>query len=260
MGGGRLTIRLRSLRRSLVLLGLFVGASMELVWTRPRTRMERAGWLHRFCLRAMRRLRVRTEVRGAFPEGGAVICNHMSYLDIVVFASLYPSVFVAKAEIERWPVLGWMTTMSGSVYVARGRGGSAAAAESGIRAAAESGVPIVFFPEGTTTKGESVLPFRSGLLGQVMLDGLRVTAASVRYRLAEENGAGVTVADDVAYWGDAALLPHIFRFLGLRGVVAEVRFAPEPIGFTAAATRNRKAGAAEARAAVITLLGSEAAG
>ena len=253
-------MRLRSIGRSAVLLGLFAGASLELLWKRPRTRVERAAWLHGFCLRAVKRLGLGTEMRGEFPAGGAVICNHISYVDIVVFASLRPCVFVAKAEIEHWPVLGWMTTMAGTVYVARGRGGSAAAAQSGIRAAAESGLPIVFFPEGTTTNGETVLPFRSGLLGQVLADEQAVTAAAIRYRLGEGNEAGVSVADDVAYWGDRAMLPHIFRFLGLRGVTAEVRFAPGPIGFTAGAVANRKVAAAEARTAVVRLLGSGAEG
>ena len=65
-------------------------------------------------------------VTGEFPDGGVVISNHVSYLDIIVFAALKPCVFVSKAEIAQWPVLGWMTTMAGTVYVNRGHGGSAA--------------------------------------------------------------------------------------------------------------------------------------
>ncbi len=239
----------------MVLTGLFVGASVELVWTRPRTRAARARWLHRFCRRAMARLGVRVEARGEFPEGGAVICNHMSYLDIVVFAATHPCVFVAKAEIERWPVLGWMTTMAGTVYVARGRGGSAVKAADGMRAAAEAGLPVVFFPEGTTSDGDTLLPFHSGLLGQALASGLPVTAAALRYRLAERNAPGVTVEDDVAYWGAAVMVPHILRFLGLRGVVAEVSFGAEPIRFSAGGATERKRAAVEARAAVLEARG-----
>ena len=244
----------RSLGRSLVLAGLFAGATVELLRRRPRTRPARADWLHGFCGRAIERLGVRVETTGVFPERGAVICNHLGYVDIVVFAAMHPCVFVAKAEMEGWPLLGWMTKMAGTVFVARGRGGSAAEAGGRMRRAAESGLPIVFFPEGTTSNGDGLLPFHGGLLGQAMLDGQPVTAAALRYRLDAANGTGVSVADDVAFWGERAMLPHIFRFLGLRGVVAEVQFAAEPIRFSAAALANRKVAAAEARAAVMELL------
>ncbi len=101
----------------------------------------------------MQGLGIEIGVVGEFPERGAVISNHLSYLDIVVFAALHPCVFVSKAEMRGWPVVGWMTTMSGTVYVARGHGGSAMRARKGMQAAVDAGLPVVFFPEGTTTNG-----------------------------------------------------------------------------------------------------------
>lgn len=231
---------------------MFVVAGTELLVKRPATREARADWLHQFAGRAIRGLEVEIDVTGRFPEQGAVISNHLSYLDIVVFAALRPCVFVSKAEIQSWPMLGWMTTMAGTVYVARGHGGSAVRARSGMRAASEAGLPVVFFPEGTTTNGSELLKFHSGLLAQAMEEGEPVTAAYVRYSLAPGNEAGVTVADDVCYWGDAKMLPHIFRLLGLRGLRAEVRFAPTPIKFSSDVL-HRKQAAMEARAAVAAL-------
>jgi len=189
---------------------------------------------------------------GAYPERGVVISNHMGYLDIVAFAALHRCVFVSKAEIRRWPFLGWMTTMAGTVFVDRGRGGSAMRAKSGMQAAAEAGLPVVFFPEGTTSNGTTVLKFHSGLLSQAMASGEPVTAAHVRYRLTEDNGPGVTVADNVSYWDDTPLLKHIFRLVALRGIEVEVRFAGAPIVFSGDVGR-RKMAAAEARAAVMEL-------
>ena len=66
--------------------------------------------------------------------------------------------------------------------------------------------------------------------------GAPVTAAYIRYWFEEDNGPDVTVADDVCYWGDRNMLAHIFKFLGLRGVRAEVRFAEAPIEFSSDAT------------------------
>lgn len=240
----------RSLGRSIRLAGMFAVAGTELLVKRPATREARADWLHRFAARALRRLEIEVVVNGAFPERGAVISNHVSYLDIVVFASLHPCVFVSKAELQTVPGLGWMTNMAGTVYVARGRGGSAAKARSGMQAASDAGLPVVFFPEGTTTNGEELLKFHSGVLAQAMESGMSITAAYIQYSLGAGNQA--TVADDVCYWGDAKMLPHIFKLLGLRGLRAEVRFAQRPINFSNGGT-DRKAAAMEAQVAVAAL-------
>ena len=242
----------RAAGRSVHLAGLFLVAGTELAWKRPKTREARADWLHRFAARAVRQLGIKIQVAGSFPERGAVISNHLSYLDIVVFAALHPCVFVSKEEIEGWPVVGWMTTMCGTVYVARGHGGSAVRARQGMQSVLNAGLPLVFFPEGTTTDGSTLLKFHSGLLAQVMAGGAPVTAAHVGYSIGAGNGADVSVANDVCYWGDAKIVPHIFGLLGLRGVRVDVRFAERPIAFSSAAL-NRKVAAAEARAAVLAL-------
>jgi len=242
----------RAVGRSVHLANLFVVAGTELALKRPKTREARADWLHRFAARAVRQLGIKIQVAGSFPERGAVISNHLSYLDIVVFAALHPCVFVSKEEIEEWPVVGWMTTMCGTVYVARGHGGSAMRARQGMQSVLNAGLPLVFFPEGTTTDGSTLLKFHSGLLAQVMAGGAPVTAAHLCYRLGEGNGADVSVANDVCYWGDAKIVPHIFRLLGLRGLSVDVRFAERPIAFTSAVL-NRKVAAMEARVAVMAL-------
>jgi 1-acyl-sn-glycerol-3-phosphate acyltransferase len=242
----------RALARSIQLAGYFVVYGTELLLKRPATREARADWLHRFCAAALKGLKIDVDVVGSFPEHGAVISNHLSYVDIVVFAAVHPCVFVSKAEIETWPIVGWMTTMSGTVYVARGHGGSAMKARKGMQSAVDVGLPVVFFPEGTTSNGSTLLKFHSGLLAQVMQSGAPITAAHIQYSLTEENGADVTAANDVCWWGDVKMLPHVFKLLGLRGARAEVRFAEEPIAFSTNVA-HRKQAAVEARAAVASL-------
>jgi 1-acyl-sn-glycerol-3-phosphate acyltransferase len=232
---------------------MFLYASLELIVTRPATRQQRAEWLHRFCARSMVGMGLQTRLVGKYPERGVVISNHLGYLDIIAIAALQRCVFVSKAELQEVPVLGWMTTMAGTVYVERGRGGSALRAKSGMLAA-DAGLPVVFFPEGTTSNGEQVLKFHSGLLAQAMDAGQPVTAAYVRYRLTEDNGPGVTVADDVCYWGDVSMWGHIFRLLSLRGIEVEVRIAETPIQFSSDVV-HRKMAAVEAREAVMELGG-----
>jgi lyso-ornithine lipid O-acyltransferase len=243
---------LRAVWRSVRLVGMFIVAGTELAVRRPTTREQRADWLHRFCARGLRGMGIEIRTTGEFPKRGAVISNHLSYLDIIVFAALHPCVFVSKAEIESWPVVGWMTTMSGTVYVARGHGGSALKARKGMQDALDAGLPVVFFPEGTTSNGSGLLKFHSGLLAQILHSNSPITAAFVRYSFAEENGPDVSVTNDVCYWGDRNMVMHIFKFLGLRGVRAEVRFASEPIAFSNDGL-HRKMAAVEARSAVAAL-------
>ena len=249
----------RSTLRTLKLLGYFVRFSTELIVRPPKSTAAGADWLHRLCATAMRGLGVSLAIDGAFPARGALITNHMGYLDIIALSAMRPCVFVSKAEIEHWPLLGWFARTAGTVFVARGRGGSAAKAEAGLKAASAAGLPVIFFPEGTTTNGEGMLPFRSGVLAQVLAAGQPVTAGFVRYSLdpacAAANGAGVTVEDSVSYWGDGSLLGHIFRFLGLRGVGVRVKIAVKPVEFSAAAEADRKRAAVEAQAAVLALAG-----
>lgn len=242
---------LRTTARAIKLIGYFLEAGGELIVDEPETRRQRAEWLHEFCARAMKGMGIPVSMKGEFPKCGAVISNHLSYLDIVVLASLHPCVFVAKTEIATMPVLGWMTTNSGTVYVERGRGGSAIRASSAMKDAVDDGLPVVFFPEGTTSNGEKLLKFHSGLLGQALMAKIPITAAFLSYSLLEGNAPQITVAEDVC-WGERPLLQHIWGFLGLRGVHVEVRFGEGPIAFSSKAL-HRKAAAVEAQAALAAL-------
>jgi 1-acyl-sn-glycerol-3-phosphate acyltransferase len=242
---------LRTLGRCLQIAGLFLEASCELLFTNPRTRHDRAAWLHRFCARSLRRMGISVRVHGPFPNEGALITNHLSYLDIVVLASLHPCVFVSKREVANLPIVGWMTTRSGTVYVERGHGGSALKAGAAMHAAASDGLPVVFFPEGTTNPADHLLKFHSGLLSQALVENMPVTAGYLRYSLTEDNGPGITPANNIA-WGSQTMLRHVLQFLSLRGVHADVYLADQPIAFSPRAA-NRKIAATEARDAVAAL-------
>jgi 1-acyl-sn-glycerol-3-phosphate acyltransferase len=235
----------------LKLVAVFAYATLELIVKRPSTRQQRADWLHHFCARAALRMNVSVRRQGSYPEHGVVISNHLGYLDVVAFAALHPCAFVGKSEIRKWPFLGWITAMGGTVYVKRGHGGSAGRAKAGMQAASDAGIPMVFFPEGTCSLGDTVLPFHSGLLAEAIQAGQPITAANIRYRLTQDNGPNFSLAD-VCFWDDTPLVKHIFRFLAMRGIEVEVHFADAPIAFSPNAG-HRKIAAEEARAAVMQL-------
>lgn len=251
-------ILLRKLWRVVKVACVFATHLTMVVVRRPRTRRERAAWMTGFCRAALRAANVEYVTVGPVPMEGAVITNHLSYLDVVIHGALRPCVFVSAVETRKMPVIGWMSMMAGTVYVTRGKGGSAAKAAEGMAKGFRDGLPVVFFPEGGTSMGdEPVMPFHGGLLAETLEAGAPVTAGFLRYGLSGEDVArGKTPRNDV-YWTTQTLIAHVWNLLELRGIKAELRFAEGPIAFTQAALENRKTAAAEAREAVRALSGAD---
>jgi lyso-ornithine lipid O-acyltransferase len=219
----------RSVWRSLLFAALLVAAVVDHWIRRPKWGAEGAVWIHGWCGRLVRALGIRCEVEGRIPSGGAVVSNHLSYLDILLYSSVQPFVMVAKTEVRGWPLLGWLTAQAGTVYVQRGGGPKTYPAVNAAMAEAyRSGLPVLFFPEGTTTDGAVVLPFRRGLFHSVLNNGVSLRAAALCYSLeACAVNRDVTVGEDVCWWGEMGFASHMFRLLGLRGLRAQIRFGGE---------------------------------
>ncbi|HLI75867.1 MAG TPA: lysophospholipid acyltransferase family protein [Acidobacteriaceae bacterium] len=246
----------RKLLKGTKVVWAFAYSLTKLVFTRPKSRRARAEWLTDVCRRVLRAVDVTWATTGPVPEHGAVITNHLSYVDILVHSAMRPCVFVSAIETRRLPLLGWMSMMAGTVYVKRGVGGSAAKAAGGMIEGFQDGLPVVFFPEGGTGVGDvPLLPLHSGLLANALEAGAPVTAGFIRYLLAPEDVAlGKSSRNEIA-WGKQTLPAHIWNLLGLRSFHADILFAPEPIPFSPGARADRKVAAEEATAAILGLVG-----
>lgn len=258
MKPGRNVSVLTKLWRAVRMLVVFAVQLTRLIVTRPRTRVDRAAWLTGFCRQALRVVNLSYSTEGRVPLEGAVITNHLSYLDIVVHSAIHPCVFVSATDTLEIPVIGWISKMVGTVYVERGGGGSAEKAAKGMAKGFRDGLPVVFFPEGGTSIGdEPVMPFRSGLLAETLEAGATVWPGFIRYELSDEDLArGKSPREDV-HWSTQTLIQHLWNFFGLHGVHAEVRFAEAPIVFSQAAYEDRKVAAEEAREAVLAVSGRQ---
>jgi lyso-ornithine lipid O-acyltransferase len=148
-----------------------------------------------------------------------IVANHVSWLDIPVIGSRGPVSFIAKSEVEGWPLIGLFARLQRSVFIERSRRHRTAAATSAIGARLKAGDPMVLFGEGTTGDGTTVLPFRSALIGSAheAVAGDRpclVQPMAIRY--VRRSGLPISRAamPEIAWTGDMELAPHLAGIVG----------------------------------------------
>ena len=201
-----------------------------------------AGAAHRLSRRILEINGVHVSVRGPVPSGPVVLaCNHLGYLDPIVIGALLPLVAVAKSELSGWPFLGRVASHVGTLFVRRRSAQHGAVVLRHALRRLTAGVPVLNFPEGTTTDGSGpLLPFRRGLFGIARRARVRVVPVALRLE-----------PTDAAWVGGAAFLPHYWRMTRRPSVRARVYFG-EPLD--AAQLPSAQACADEVRARVTALL------
>jgi len=188
------------------------------------------------------------------PGAGARVLyaiNHVSYLDIPALSSAIDATFVARADMAAWPMFGTIAKATGTIFVDRS-GPRAMEQRTLIVDRLAGGEDLILFPEGTSTDGASVAPFKSALFGIIGQDeamaDVVIQPVSITYvRYADGTPLVGPLVDLYSWYGDMTLVPHLFQVLGLRGVDVEVRFH-EPIH--AAEVGDRKELARRCHAAV----------
>jgi 1-acyl-sn-glycerol-3-phosphate acyltransferase len=212
---------LRMIRRAVALV-FVLAASVVRYWLLrvrgPLTLERRARWLQDTCIRVLRSIDVRWDVKGTVPTHGLVVSNHLSYLDIAVLSAAMPCFFVAKSEIDGWPFFGKAARVGGTLFIDRSSLASAEKIARMIGERLKRSVPVLLFPEGTSTDG-TMRRFHSRLFEPAVLAGEPVTAAGLRY--ATDDG---TPERELCWFGDATLGPHVLKTLKRRGIRAELRF------------------------------------
>jgi len=182
-------------------------------------RAARAAWLQRAARRHLKIFNFKTEVFGPVPTSGLIVSNHLGYLDILMLSSVTPAVFVSKADVRSWPVFGWLATLGGTVFIERERRTHVGVVNREIESALADGVPVVVFPEGTSSDGKTILPFRSPLLEPVA-GGLHVITTSWIHYTLGDGDAG----QEICYWGDHTFFPHLLNLLDKQKIRAKVCF------------------------------------
>ncbi len=204
------------------LLGWPLGAFGE------RWRVRWQGGVFQLWSRALCRiLGVRVAARGPVPRPPFVlVSNHLSYLDIIVLGTRLPCVFVAKAEIDAWPVFGALCRSVGTIFIERQAKRRLPEILGQVERALEAGQGVVIFPEGTSGAGDVVLPFRSSLLDLPARLDRPVHHATLGYR--SPDPASPTHLT-VTWWGEMPLGPHLRALLDLPWIEATLDFGGEAV-------------------------------
>ncbi|MEI9960133.1 MAG: lysophospholipid acyltransferase family protein [Limisphaerales bacterium] len=182
-------------------------------------RLKRAAWMQRASRRHLKIFGYSANVSGEIPTNGLLISNHLSYLDILAISAVTPAAFVSKADVRRWPLFGWLASLGGTIFIERERRTHVGAVNQEIKSALVDGVLVVVFPEGTSTNGDDVLPFRSSLLEPVTGGAHPISIGYIHYKLDDGDAR-----NEVCYWGNHAFFPHLINLLGKRRVHATLRF------------------------------------
>ncbi len=227
-----------------VLLGLSISATV-FPWVSHRRQLRIIRWWSRGMLATMN---VKVAVHGRHPAARhptLLVSNHVSWLDVWVILSVYPVRFVAKSDIARWPLAGWLVRQAGTIFIERARRGDTARINREIVAVMARPETVAVFPEGTTTDGTRLGAFHASLFQPALAPGARLAVAAIRYPRADGSPNA-----DCAYAGQRSLLQSIRLILAQPAPRAELHF----LGYVEATDRTRREVADDSRALIARAL------
>ncbi|MFM9914035.1 MAG: lysophospholipid acyltransferase family protein [Methylophilaceae bacterium] len=209
------------------LLRLFVhllwGMLLATVWLPFLRAKHRDKLVRRWSKSILNILNVKLHVSGSVPLAGTspamFVSNHISWLDVWLVNSLISPRFVAKSEVRSWPLIGWLSEKGGVIFIERAKRKDTLRVSGAALQALADGDSLCVFPEGTTTDGSFMVPFRSSLLQAAVDAEVLLRPIALRYPL--PNG-GVNVG--VAYWGDITLWESMLAMVKQPEIVAELVF------------------------------------
>jgi 1-acyl-sn-glycerol-3-phosphate acyltransferase len=178
------------------------------------------------------------------PQPGPVllVANHVSWLDILAVNGAHTARFVSKADVRRWPLIGWLVACGGTLFIERERKRDAMRVVHHAAEALMAGDVIAMFPEGTTSDGHGLLPFHANLLQSAVTTGVPVQPLVLRYSDARE-----AVSSAAAYIGEMTLAESLWRIAMADDLRVQVTLLPA----LPSAGLDRRAVSEAARAAIL---------
>lgn len=214
---------LAPIRLVLLFVHIVIGLSLTLTIFRVLSWPVRQRIIQKWSWLLVKILGVRINVVSApvrMPMRGLLVSNHTSWIDIFVTNAIQPVRFIAKSDVKKWPVLGTLVTSVGTLYVERGNRHLISQTNKEITDAAGKGDLIGLYPEGTTTDGTYLLPFKSNLFQPAIDSGLHV------YPLAVSYSKGGKPSQLASYVGDTSLFGSFWQLASSIGLTANLHYCP----------------------------------
>jgi len=157
-----------------------------------------------------------------------LVSNHQSYLDIVIIASVFPTLFVAKTEVSRWPLFGWLSKLGGTIFVDRENPRSGVKCAYRVSGALRDGVNVQVFPEATTGDGSTVLPFNGLFFASAVRSHATVLPLTIKFQSVNGRPADREALDKVCWYGDMNFARHFWNLLNIESAEVSLMI-DEPI-------------------------------
>jgi 1-acyl-sn-glycerol-3-phosphate acyltransferase len=144
-----------------------------------------------------------------------LVCNHQSYLDIVIIASIFPTLFVAKTEVSRWPLFGWLSELGGTIFVNREDARSGVKCAYHVSRMLREGVNIQVFPEASTSDGATVMPFKGLFFASAVRSRAPVLPLTIRFQSVNGRPIEREELDLLCWYGEMDFAPHFWKLLNI---------------------------------------------
>jgi 1-acyl-sn-glycerol-3-phosphate acyltransferase len=209
-----------------------------------------------FCRTMRRVIGIEVSAQGGLPAAAPrfVVANHVSWTDIIAISSLYPLVFLAKAEVAGWPVLGFLARLQGTIFVDRANRRAVPEVNAALARELRAGRDVVVFAEGTSTNGTATPKFNASHFAMLhdlaQNRAVAVVPTAFAYFPREESDED-SKDFDVGWYGDMSFVPHLWGLMRRGGARCRIIFG-EPID--PAAYPDRKALAEASQSSVRRLL------
>jgi 1-acyl-sn-glycerol-3-phosphate acyltransferase len=185
----------------------------------PISLERRAKWGQQTARLILTCVGIRLRVVGNPPKQGLVVSNHLSIIDVLILSADMPCFFVAKIEVGGFSYFGRAARACGTIFLDRSSLESAMSVADQMIERFKLQIPVLLFPEGTSTDGVQLLPFHPRLIDPATSTGTQITTATIRYVL--KGGRPEKV---LCWWGDESFGAHLLKILGVAGFTAMVRF------------------------------------
>lgn len=196
-------------------------------------RREKSLSLSRYCRIALKILNVElsSNINDETFSGKLVVSNHMSYLDVICLASIYPSIYVTSVEIKETPLLGLICRICGCQFTERRREKRNAMIVTDelneMQKILNDGVCVTLFPEGTSTNGLKLLPFKTSFFQSSINIGANIQPLYLKYDEIDGENFSEHNSDIVCWYGDMSFFPHFLRLCNTKMIKAHVEVISE---------------------------------